>query len=383
MNRRSYVHVAVAIASFAFAPAGHAQVPGGGEFRVNTYTTSSQRRPAVAKRANGDFVIAWHSDGPDGSGYGVRAQRYSATGATLGGEFAVNTYTTDYQYWPRISANARGTFVVTWSSYGQDGSAWGAFGRKFDAIGGPLGAEFRVNTYTTGYQFLAQPAMAANGSFVVVWNSFYPGGQDGSGGAVIGRRYDTAGVAVGGEFIVNTYTTGEQIYAAVGMTPAGTFVVAWQSPQDGNGYGIVARRFDAGGSPLGAEFIVNSTITGNQIQPAVAVNPNGSFVVNFNSPDGSSYGVRARRFDANGSAVGAEFVVNTYTTGNQYGYDVSADAQGNFVVSWSSATGDGSAYAVFGQRFSATGARRGAVFRVNTYTTSDQSMVGRGIRRGG
>jgi hypothetical protein len=376
MNGRSCVRVSVAVIfSFAFAPDGRAQTPAGGEFRVNTYTTSAQRRPAVAKRANGDFVITWHSNGPDGSGYGVRDQRYSATGAALGGEFAVNTYTVDYQYWPKISANARGTFVVTWSSYGQDGSYWGAFGRKFDAIGGPLGAEFQVNTYTTGYQFLAQPAMAANGSFVVVWNSFYPGGQDGSGGAVIGRRYDATGAAVGGEFIVNTYTTGEQSYAAVGATPAGSFVVAWQSPQDGNGYGIVGRRFDAGGNPVGAEFVINSTTTGDQIQPAVAVNPNGSFVVSFHSPDGSSYGVRARLFDANAAAVGADFAVNTYTTGSQYGYTVSADAQGNFVVSWASATSDGSGYAVSGQRFRADGARRGAEFRVNTYTTGVQSMA--------
>ncbi len=375
MKNRSYLSVPFAVAlSFAFAPLGWAQTPAGGEFRVNTYTTSVQRRPAIAKRSNGDFVITWHSDGPDGSGYGVRGQRYSAAGATLGAEFAVNTYTVDYQYWPRMSANSRDTFVVTWSSYGQDASAWGAFGQRFNASGVAQGAEFRTNTYTNGYQFLPVPAVAASGSFVVVWSSFYPGGQDGSGGAAVGRRYNAAGAAVGGEFIVNTYTTGEQTYAAVGTTPAGSFVVAWQSPQDGNGYGIVGRRFDASGNPVGSEFIINSTTAGNQIQPAIAVNANGSFVVAWNSPDGSMYGLRARLFDASGNAVGADFAVNSYTTGLQYGYHVAADAQGNFVVSWASDTGDGNAYAVFGQRFSAAGARRGAEFRVNTYTTSDQSM---------
>jgi hypothetical protein len=378
MNNRSYVGVSVAAAlalSFAFAPSGRAQTPAGGEFRVNTYTTSVQRRPALTKRANGDFVITWHSDGPDGSLYGIRGQRYNAAGAPVGGEFAVNTYTADYQYWPKMSGNARGSFVVTWNSYGQDGSAWGAFGQRYDANGVRVGAEFRANTYTNGYQFLPQPAMAANGSFVVVWNSFYPGGQDGSQGAVIGRRFDSSGAPIGGEFQVNTYTTGYQIYGAVGSTPGGSFVVAWQSQQDGSGYGIIGRRFDSSGSPVGAEFVVNSTTSGNQVQPAVSVNPNGSFVVTFHSPDGSSYGVRARLFDNNGNPSGADFAVNTYTTGIQYGYSVQTDQQGNFVVSWASAQGDGSGYAVFGQRFSNAGVRRGAEFRVNTYTTSDQSMA--------
>ncbi|HET8646557.1 MAG TPA: hypothetical protein VFO85_13775, partial [Vicinamibacteria bacterium] len=374
MKNRAFLSIPCAVAlSLALPPAAGAQVPAGGEFRVNTYTTSAQRRPAVAKRPNGDFVITWHSDGPDGSFYGIRGQRYNRAGVAQGGEFQVNTYTTEYQYWPRMTVNARGDFVVTWSSYGQDGSFWGSFGQRFNAAGTALGAEFRTNTYTVGYQFLPVPAMAANGSFVVVWNSFYPG-QDGSGGAVIGRRYDTAGNPVGGEFQVNTYTTGYQTYGAVAMTPTGEFVVVWESPQDGNAYGIVGKRYTAAGVPIGGEFIINSTTTGYQVTPAIAVNPNGSFVVTWHSPDGSSYGVRARLFDASGTAVGADFAVNSYTTGLQYNYQVTADAQGNFVVSWASETGDGSNYAVFGQRFSRTGTRRGAEFRVNTYTTSDQSM---------
>jgi hypothetical protein len=377
MSSRSYIAISVAAAlalSVALAPDGWTQTPAGAEFRVNTYTTSAQRRPALIKRQNGDFVVTWHSDGQDGSLYGVRGQRFNAAGAAQGAEFAVNTYTVDDQYWPRMAANPRGAFVVTWNSYGQDGDAWGVFGQKYDASAVRVGAEFRANTYTDGYQYMPQAGMASNGSFVVVWNSLYPG-QDGSGSAVIGRRFDRGGVAAGAEFQANTYTTGYQAYAAVGVAPGGTFVVVWQSPQDGNGYGIVGRRFDAAGSPIGAEFMINSTTSGEQVVPAVAMSANGNFVVTYHSLDGSSFGVRARLFDAAGNAVGADFAVNTYTTGIQYTYHVSSDAQGNFVVAWSSAGGDGSSYGVFGQRFTAAGARRGAEFRANTYTSNDQSMA--------
>ena len=54
--------------------------------------------------------------------------------------------------------------------------------------------------------------------------------------------------AQGGEFQVNTYTTGNQSYPAVAMDADGDFVVAWTEPgQDGSGYGVFARRFTARG----------------------------------------------------------------------------------------------------------------------------------------
>src|SRR5262245_10589616 len=95
-------------------------VPLGGEFRVNTYTTFRQLESDVAMDADGDFVIVWHSTGQDGSGYGVYAQRYSPDGVPRGGEFRINTYTTDTQGYPAAAMDTDGDFVVAWIGYGQD-----------------------------------------------------------------------------------------------------------------------------------------------------------------------------------------------------------------------------------------------------------------------
>jgi hypothetical protein len=126
---------------------------------------------------------------------------------------------------------------------------------------------------------------------------------------------------------------------------------------------------------VGGELIINTTTAGNQAQPSVSSTASGGFVVAWNTPDGSAYGMRARVFDPSGTPVGADFAVNSYTTGMQYGYQVASDSQGNFVVSWASETGDGNGYAIFGQRFTSAGLRRGAEFCVNTYTTGDQTMA--------
>ncbi|ADV61466.1 VBCS repeat-containing protein [Isosphaera pallida ATCC 43644] len=330
-------------------------VPLGGEFQVHTYTTNAQRNASVAMNAAGDFVVVWQSYTQDGSGYGVYAQRFDASGNPVGGEFQVNTYTTSFQVNPHVAMNGAGDFVVVWQSYTQDGSGYGVYAQRFDASGNPVGGEFQVNTYTTGWQRNPRVAMNAAGDFVVVWESFY---QDGSGYGVYAQRFDALGNPVGSEFQVHTYTTNVQRNASVAMNAAGDFVVVWQSyTQDGLGFGVYAQRFDASGNPVGGEFQVNTYTTSFQVNPHVAVNAvTGDFVVVWQSfyQDGSGYGVYAQRFDASGNAVGGEFQVHTYTTSNQRIPHVAMNAAGDFVVAWESDSQDSSSYGVYLARYASS-----------------------------
>jgi hypothetical protein len=74
--------------------------------------------------ADGSFVVVWSSlgsSGSDTSGYGIQAFRVSATGAPLGSQFQVNSYTTGDQHFPAVAADADGSFVVAWQSNGSSG----------------------------------------------------------------------------------------------------------------------------------------------------------------------------------------------------------------------------------------------------------------------
>jgi hypothetical protein len=350
MRLHAVVSILITLAALPWTAAAQ-PMPAGGEFQVNTYTTDYQSAPAVAADTGGNFVVVWQSNTQDGSSSGVLGQRYDAAGAALGGEFRVNTYTMGYQGAPAVAADAGGNFVVVWASSGQDGSSGGIFGQRYDAAGAALGGEFRVNTYTTGFQYF--PAVtAAGGNFVVVWQS---NSQDGSGYGVFGQRYDAAGAALGGEFRVNTYTTGFQLRPAVAADAGGNFVVVWRSGgQDGSGNGVFGQRYDAAGVPRGSEFQVNTYTTGDQGAPAVAVDAAGNFVVvwhSFEQDDSVGTGVFGQRYDAAGGPRGGEFRVNTYTTNAQYFAAVAMDAVGNFVVVWQSNSQDGNGYGVFGQRY--------------------------------
>jgi hypothetical protein len=115
--------------------------PLGPEFRVNTFTNGKQYLPAVtADGSNGTFVVVWESFLQDGSGWGVFGQRYLPSGVPSGGEFRVNTYTTDDQTGPSVAADTAGNFVVVWTSDKQDDPIFsGVFGQRYSATGAALG----------------------------------------------------------------------------------------------------------------------------------------------------------------------------------------------------------------------------------------------------
>jgi len=328
-----------------FSAAG---APLGPEFRANTFTPGNQGHagPAVALDPSGNTVVTWSSYGQDGDGFGVYAQRYSSAGVPLGNEFRVNTATSSHQGLSSVATDASGNFVVVWMTSFPE-NVWG---QRFASSGSPLGGQFQVNSGPFGFGPIV--AMDAAGDFVVAWQK----NDTASDLGIIARRFAASGVPLGNEFRVNTVTAGNQYYPGVASDGVGNFVVIWGSA-DGDDTGVFAQRFASSGAPLGGEFRVNTYTTGTQgrslLRPSVALDAAGNFVIVWGSDpqDGFFAGAFGQRFDSAGAPVGPEFRINTYTTNDQRSPSVAADGAGNFVVVWSSYSQDGSVEGVFGQRF--------------------------------
>lgn len=309
-------------------------------FRVNTTTLFAQTSPAVAALPDGGFLIAWDSE-QDGSESGIYAQRYSASGSAVGGEFRVNTYTHSDQLWPSIAVQPSGAFLVVWNSLDQDGSGYGVYGQRFAANGTPAGAEFRINQTTESNQVLAFVVSPGDGSYVVVWMSEifgWPFDAD-----IYARRYAADGTALGGEFRVNTHTALDQGLPSVAALAGGGFVVVWHSQeQDGDGYGVYGQRFAANGARVGSEFAINTTTAEPQWFPVVAGLADGGFVVAWQSgymwspndePQMDLYG---QRFAADGSPIGGEFRINAFDERDQTGAVIQPLADGGYLIAWNS-----------------------------------------------
>ena len=274
------------------------------EFQINTYTTNSQYQPSVTSLSDGGFVVTWSSYDQDGDNYGVFGQRYDSSGVKEGSEFQINTYTTSRQSNSPVTSLSDGGFVVTWSSDEQDGDYDGIFGQRYDSSGVKNGSEFQINTYTTGYQWDASVTSLSDSGFVVTWTGRE---QDivADNYGIFGQRYDSSGVKNGSEFQINTYTTSTQSKSSVTNLSDGGFVVTWSShEQDGDEHGVYGQLYDSSGVKNGLEFQINTYTTSSQLDSSVTSLTDGGFVVTWSSheQDGDDYGVYAKIFTKGGTA---------------------------------------------------------------------------------
>ncbi|MEZ0371540.1 MAG: hypothetical protein ACAI44_20790, partial [Candidatus Sericytochromatia bacterium] len=346
------------------------------DFLVNTETNGGQLLPAVAMDADGDFVVVWQTYHAGENQSGIYGQRYNRNGVPQGAEFRVNTETNDNQVKPAVAMEANGDFVVVWESLNQDGFGRGIYAQRFSATGSPVGGEFLVNTTTFFEQKEPAVAMDADGDFVVAWQSQY---QDGSGDGLYAQRYSSTGAAVGGEFLVNSETLNGQGQAAVAMADAGKFVIAWTSDnQDGDGRGVYAQLYNSAGGAIGVETRVNSETVDEQFQPVAAMDADGDYVIAWDgyNQDGEYDGVFFQRFTSSGSPAGSETQANSETLSYQYEPSIAMDADGDFTISWTSYNQDqaeGYNYGVFAQRYNPSGNPLGDEFQVNVETAEEQA----------
>ena len=376
------------------------------EGQVNTTTLGVQAYPVLTALGNG-YVVTWVSVGQDGDGYGLYSRHFDASGAAVGGEIQVNTYTASDQYDAAVSALGDGGYVVTWNSFGQDGSADGVYARRFDGTGAAVGGEIQVNTATLNRQWKPAVSALADGGYLIAWEGtpgifsqryaaagtpiggevqITPVGTSagspavtalegggyfitwvalpyGGPGTVQSQRFDAAGAKTGSQVQISTASVGSQSEPSLTMLEGGGWVVKWQG-SDNNGAGILSRTYDAAGVALGPETVVNLTTESGQgsRSQSVAALPDGGYVVTWSSAyqDGSAFGVYSRRYDASGSALTGEIQVNTSTAGDQYDPTISALPDGGYVIAWTSTLQDGSGSGVYAQRFAADGTRVGS-----------------------
>ncbi|MCP3912054.1 MAG: hypothetical protein GY713_13975 [Actinomycetia bacterium] len=142
-------------------------------------------------------------------------------------------------------------------------------------------------------------AADADGDLVVVWASGGSSGTDSSVGSIQGQRYASDGSRVDDEFQVNSYTTDHQFDPSVSLDADGDFVIVWDSrgsgDTDSDGWSVQGQRYASDGSTVGSQFQVNTYTTDDQTRTAVALEADGDFVVVWDSRGSAGRGRRFRR----------------------------------------------------------------------------------------
>ncbi|HET9640000.1 MAG TPA: hypothetical protein VFP12_12420, partial [Allosphingosinicella sp.] len=302
------------------------------------------------------------------------AQLYRRKGA----DTLVNTQTTSDQIQPDVAVLAGGGYVIVWgdsSLVGGDSSGSGIKGQRFDADGNKVGGEFLVNTTIAGGQVVATIAALPSGRFVVTWSDPSATGGDTSSFAVRGQMFEADGTPVGSEFLINTVTSGNQSTQQVTALAGGGFAVSWSDASavgnDTSGFGIKAQLFDSAGAKVGGEISVNTTTAGAQNSSSVIGLPSGGLAVSWISAGNSTM---VQLFDSTGAKVGAEIQVNA-ANGPGFGRGTIAALADGFVVTWTQLNSDfGLGTDVRAQRFDLNGAKVGSEFVVHASLPGNQAV---------
>lgn len=334
----------------------------------------AQRTPAVASNAIGRHVVVWRDDqGQDGF-YNIHARVFGADGVQAVPQLRANPIAAGQQQKPDVGMAADGSFVVVWQDDSNNNGFYNIRGAGYDALG-QLQWSRTLNDVTAGQQRRPAISVAPNGDFVVVWeddrnnNAFYN---------IRGKGFFADGSDGWSERRINDGASGQQLKPDVILRPDGTAVVVWEDDQDNNTvYNIWGKGLTNIGGELWPDQRINTDTPGQQRRPEIAAAPNGEAIVvwedNRNGAGNKDiYGVL---IDDVGDPIWGDLILNDATSGTQRRPAVDSRSDGRFVVTWEDDQGNDGYYNVAARTFSLGGVGE-SQRRVNVGARGQQGQLG-------
>jgi hypothetical protein len=179
------------------------------------------------------------------------------------------------------------------------------------------------------------PSVSVNSSGgYIVWQDNI---TDGDGWGISARRLDATWSGTASAIRVNANGTNDQIQPVVAMLPNGGAAFVWQGGKQSFQHAY-ARFLSAAGTWVTGDVMVNAVANVYQRNPAIAVLTNGTAVIAYASYNQASANslqdVYFQRMSTNGTKLGSEVLVNQTTAFNQRTPAVAALADGRFVMVW-------------------------------------------------
>lgn len=267
---------------------------------------------------------------------------------------------------------ADGGYAAIYMSYDYT-SNWDMFLQRYDVSGQPVGQPQLVDRYMlhSHYGELGGEIIPlSHGNLAVVWQTNHWMAYK-----VFDANLNT--VAAGNTGLGGWSGAGAFRGSATGD---GGFVVSFSQYADRNGdghaddYNVHVRKFDASGNPVTGILTVDDRL-GHQYESSVVGFADGSFLVIYRTDvaaegDGSASAILGQRYSASGIAIGDRFLVNTTTAHWEHDTRALALPGNRALVLYR--TIDGSDYGIYGKILDADGTTIRDEFRLNATTSGDQ-----------
>jgi large repetitive protein len=369
------------------AMAAEITLPSGAEIRVNVGTTGMQTNPQVAVFADGGFAVAWtvgtHQaflPGFDpitmrGKGHTViHARFFSSKNVPTSGEFLLVDQPGS-QMIDAVVADGN-DLIAVWDGAAKNLSS--VFVGRFDRTGRQLLAPLQVNASSPWDRYGGRVALDQRGGFAISWTAdFGLLNTLGYRTDTYARRFKAGGEPVGSEFVVFKGDSIEGTFATaagLGIQANGTLIVAVWYLADTDEVLL----FEVSPSGTVSNYPANWFDQDFEWDGAFAMAADGSFVAAWST--GSIYNVdnlgtavEAATFGSDGALQGSSLIqVNRGGSSAVFPWLVGRP-DGAFVAVWTEVLGrDGSGFGVFGRSFGPAGAAESKDFQVNQTTAGDQ-----------
>ena len=322
--------------------------PVGSPFRVNTQLLGNQEKPQVGLLSEGGAFFVWEAGAT-----GFRRVQFRATnsrGLFSKEETFVTVANSGEQTDPSLAVLRHGTVAVAWTDYLLDGDVKGLSARIYSPAGDALTEPFRLNQFRDGNQYGARLQALPNGGFAAVWVSDQQ--QDEKSIDIIARLFNSVGQPLTNEVVVSQ--KGISANPVLGIA-GDRLVIVWEQVDLKNKktrWDVSLRVFNLGLNPLAEQVKANKQLEGDQFAPRLQGDDSGALLVwNSLGQDGSREAVMGRFISESGLFIDSEFQVNTRTFAGQLQPNVSTDAAGKWLVTWSTPRRGDFGMDVVGQRF--------------------------------
>ncbi|WP_198411814.1 calcium-binding protein [Microvirga flavescens] len=387
-----------------------AAVVTGPEFRLNgtAYTPVLHTNEQVVRLNDGGFVAVWQVDAETiGEGaWDLRAQVFNADGSRRGTEQVVasGTGTEDA---PKVASLKGGGFVVTWLHLAEGSSLPDLQARLYNASGTATGGKMTLVQGGENGVFSQSVTGLADGGFAVTYDRGFSSQNPESLGSTDIRfqRFNAFGQSAVGEKIIEGLSAGTQqdpiittladgnvalVYTDIGpelneegdttlrvrvLTPDGDavpdtadeilpamtewrqtsasltaladgrFVATWlhwdPNAGDDSAAWIRARIFNADGTAASGDFEIGQTMDSARNPGSITALPNGGFAIAYGTPGAQedvSPHVRLAVYDAYGNAAGSQLSLGAGPGDAIRTPHVTSLGDGRLLVSWTSLT---------------------------------------------
>jgi len=337
-----------------------------------------QRTPRVSAVGANQYLVVWgdqrasHSD--------IYGSFRNVSGGPLGPNFIVSPDTVpggSFQGEPAVATDGNGLSLVAWL----DGRAGGSlsttfdiYGQWIDSTGAMIGTNFRINSFSP--QQAASPAVIADPTrgFVVAWIDRHLGTSI-DPGDVFAQRFGPTRAPIGGNVKVNDDGLGrnqKNVRGAPG--PDGAYLF-WEDQRDGLGLDANVRcaRVPYDASLPGANFRVNSSTLGRQGTPSAVWDGRDAFLAAWEDSRNGAPDVYAISILPNGTRRGFDTQLNDDAARNDQWAPRLGHGTGEYLLTWMDRRN--SSNDLFSQWVATNGGREGTNTLIYSETTTTRAVA--------